>query len=87
MWEACQGRLAAAEDGWISVGERLPDAPDAYIVNFVAVTDGYDSYVGECWFWPAGFWVSRPEHEWVDEEPHHRVTHWRSLPEPPKEER
>lgn len=72
---------ALSRDRWISVEERLPTVGDKVIV---AIRDEsgdtrYD-YTNEGWYSGDGYkWV-------VDDEFCSWVTHWRPLPEPPKEE-
>lgn len=60
---------------WISVKERTPKAGEDVI-----------AYLGEgifeiCWMLKGGVWETRDSYLDAD-----AVTHWQSLPEPPKEE-
>lgn len=70
--EDCQRvvREMAVEDGWIPVSERLPEINDDVLVCTA------EGYVGADFICQEGNWF------WNEEFP---PTHWRPLPEPPRE--
>jgi len=70
-----QAGVKAAQPKWISVEERLPE------------TDQCVMYVddGEVAFRIVRGWALRELCEFPEHREVHRVTHWMSLPEPPKE--
>lgn len=84
--EACDIAISAlSRDRWISVEERLPDAN----VRVLACVN----ILGKPSVWDAVRWNGK---NWeAEEEPvydywttiDHPVTHWRPLPEPPKEDK
>ena len=73
---------------WIPVTERLPKENGRYLVRYVRDIDGVHSdEVRIMWFadaqWRFPFICNPDVRELVTME---KVTHWMSLPEPPKEE-
>lgn len=81
---------ALSRDRWISVEERLPEDGKAYLVVVkqkwkfetdwdvsVDVASNYGSYID-------GYWDTF--NDWCEGQETH-ITHWRPLPEPPKEEK
>lgn len=82
-------------NGWISVKDRLPDKDGDYLCYLECgevCQSAFDSTIasdGE--EFPFGEWISVYDSGtlgFVDShwEEHDAITHWRSLPEPPKEE-
>lgn len=73
-------KLAAEKDAkkpeWISVNDRLPYSNN---VVFACIDDGQCKIVRSAYVSSYGEW------KWI--EGHQTVTHWRPLPEPPKEEK
>lgn len=74
--KAISGVIKSDRDGWISVEERdrIPLDQEFYLIAVNGVVR-YGNY------WTSG------EYGWhdTDGEMYHGVTHWRPLPEPPKE--
>ena len=66
---------------WISVEERLPDAPGEYLVSFHPC-----HWDNVCWkVEKVGIDTFRGKSAWAKKK-YQRVTHWMPLPEPTKEE-
>lgn len=62
------------QNDWISVKDELPEIEDNYLVCLVNGHICVGFYISET-FWSAGYYSNSLE-----------VTHWMSLPEPPKGE-
>lgn len=72
--------IAKADDGWISVKDRLPDRSGNYLV--------YTSIEGRSII-KTSYWMASTQ-TWLGVEACSvliRITHWMPLPEPPKEEK
>lgn len=92
--EALDLAIAALErDRWISVEERLPEKPGYYFVFLLAPADEYRKELS----YAIGMYFDQDEKLWTDDsasynallppsDARYRVTYWRPLPEPPKEE-
>jgi hypothetical protein len=63
---------------WISVEERLPDVDGKVIVHCPSADPG-KPLIAMAWYDPGGFGWSMLPQVWID-----GITHWMSLPEPPK---
>ena len=89
--------MIAAEAGWISVKERLPERAGKYLVVSNTALAELPPQVKTAWFLnnlrdnsqfkyegepnKPGFYNGDGEGDWVER----YVTHWMPLPEPPKE--
>jgi hypothetical protein len=67
---------------WIPVGERLPDAADAYLVVCDEQEDGEQIVVSTGQYEGDGHWTPDYNHML----PSYVVTHWMPPPEPPEVE-
>ena len=84
--------VPAAQEGWVSVKERLPELGQEVLVYAVGKIDGF---IGEhvyalCSRFVQRLFPSSPGYErwstpWEYFHTDYEITHWMSMPEPPKE--
>lgn len=69
---------------WISIKDRYPDPKDGWVI--VSVIDCHDKTrdFPRFAFWDVDEWIDEDDNDFECQDSV-RVTHWMSLPDPPKE--
>lgn len=93
--EAYDLAIAALErDRWISVEERLPERNTSVLVYAIGNTDGFwgehvtaiaDRFLFK--FFPSSKGEEKWSSPWQYFHTDYKITHWKPLPEPPKEDK